>query len=787
MPENAPEGLCPECMAKVALGSEPVASGERIPPTPADLAQQFPQLEIIELLGMGGMGMVYKARQTRLDRLVALKILPIDATPDASFAERFEREAKALAKLNHPGIVTLYDFGQTKEHYYFIMEYVDGMNLRQLIQAKTLEPRQALELVMQICTALQFAHDAKIVHRDIKPENILITKKGQVKVADFGLAKLIGGQPDTALTASQMVMGTLNYMAPEQREKPLEVDHRADIYSLGVVFYEMLTGEVPMGRFDAPSKKVQIDVRLDEVVLHALEREPARRYQQVSEVKSNVETITSSKLQEKKPPSAPEKFKLKAPPGFVSYVLPRFAIFAVALLGAGLCLHWAVGDTELAVGTNGPSSLPMQILNGLLLVCLGFSYWGYAWWTLPVGFLIVLNMWLEKMAALGLTPRQIPQPIRRRLAQRFCWMTGGFIAAALATLFLFDVLSPIRTTSVRELQRLQDENLEWWFVPNSSAYEKIGLRATFASPDQHEKNDTESLPACTVSLIVHRKGATPSVMNVVLPGLRASYRFPATNSWDNTFILDKDSLVHWLNKVAGLDPAAPKFQEEAGQIYELLKTYQIQPPETVKEFVNLAKADLRAFWFGGMQGGGTFTVNELGKSSFVLLLALIVIEGFISQFFMLGAIRRAYTAALLEIVDGRWTPPKAAPLFPTAIKVLVGLLALSMVCSVASSVARLNGKGNLDAAIVMVNLSSMLLVNFSLAVILIVALRFYSRQRIQQARAEGLWPQLGDLPTLGHVKALAQAGEMILAMKLYRQIHQVSWLDAKAAVEKLVG
>ena len=135
------------------------------------------------------------------------------------------------------------------------MEFVDGMNLRRLIQAKTLEPRQALELVMQICTALQFAHDEKIVHRDIKPENILITKKGQVKIADFGLAKLLGAAPDTALTASQMVIGTLNYMAPEQRENSKEVDHRADIYSLGVVFYEMLTGEVPMGRFEAALEK----------------------------------------------------------------------------------------------------------------------------------------------------------------------------------------------------------------------------------------------------------------------------------------------------------------------------------------------------------------------------------------------------------------------------------------------------------------------------------------------------------------------------------------------------
>jgi len=116
LPPGAPEGLCPECLAKVAMGSEPVTPGLRVPPEPADLAGQFPQLEIIELLGMGGMGMVYKARQPRLDRFVALKILPLDMRRDAAFAERFEREAKALARLNHPGIVAVYDFGQTKDY-----------------------------------------------------------------------------------------------------------------------------------------------------------------------------------------------------------------------------------------------------------------------------------------------------------------------------------------------------------------------------------------------------------------------------------------------------------------------------------------------------------------------------------------------------------------------------------------------------------------------------------------------------------------------------------------------
>ena len=310
LPENAPEGLCPSCLAKVALGSEPAgpgatvtvnpfasqaAPGTRVPPDVAQLAAQFPQLEIIELLGVGGMGMVYKARQPQLDRLVALKILPVESQQHPSFAERFSREAKALAKLNHPGIVAVYDFGRTGQYYYFVMEYVDGMNLRQLLQSKTVEPRQALELVTQICTALQFAHDEGVVHRDIKPENILLNKKGQVKIADFGLAKLLGAALDSALTMSQAAMGTMNYMAPEQRQNAQAVDHRADIYSLGVVFYEMLTGEVPMGRFEPPSKKVQVDVRLDEVVLHALEREPARRYQQASEVKTDVESFTKNR------------------------------------------------------------------------------------------------------------------------------------------------------------------------------------------------------------------------------------------------------------------------------------------------------------------------------------------------------------------------------------------------------------------------------------------------------------------------------------------------------------
>src|SRR5579864_7792862 len=359
--ENAPEGLCPACLAKVALETEPAtpggtininptgeaAPGARVPPDPTQLAAQFPQLEIIGLLGVGGMGMVYKARQPRLDRFVALKILPVESAGHPSFAERFNREAKALAKLNHPGIVDVYDFGQTGQYYYFVMEYVDGMNLRRLLNTQTVTPRQALELVVQICTALQYAHDEGVVHRDIKQENILINKKGQVKIADFGLAKLLGSTPDTALTMSQAAMGTLNYMAPEQRENAQKVDHRADIYSLGVVFYEMLTGELPMGRFAPPSQKVQVDVRLDEVVLKSLAREPERRYQHASEVKTEVEGIS-------KQPPKPSLKGQGAGLTPASFWFISFGLFFIGwLLSVILCnfgTHgWAVAALAMAL------------------------------------------------------------------------------------------------------------------------------------------------------------------------------------------------------------------------------------------------------------------------------------------------------------------------------------------------------------------------------------------------------------------------------------------------------
>ena len=265
------------------------------PPTIGQLSQLFPTLEIIELIGAGGMGAVYRARQTGLDRMVALKILPEEFGHDVKFALRFTREARTLAKLSHPNIVPVYEFGNVGDTYYFLMEFIDGSTLRDVVRSKQLEPEHALAIVPDLCDALQYAHDKGIVHRDIKPENILLAKDGTVKIADFGLSRILGNESQQEmLTGTHQVMGTPRYMAPEQMESSHRVDHRADIYSLGVVFYEMLTGELPIGRFAAPSQKVEIDVRLDEVVLRTLEKEPQRRYQRASQIKSDVQSITSS-------------------------------------------------------------------------------------------------------------------------------------------------------------------------------------------------------------------------------------------------------------------------------------------------------------------------------------------------------------------------------------------------------------------------------------------------------------------------------------------------------------
>ncbi|MEM7013541.1 MAG: serine/threonine-protein kinase [Verrucomicrobiota bacterium] len=303
--EAAEENPGPAAAAK-STGDHPLW----VPPEPEELDALLPAFHVEKLLGREGMGAVYRAKQISLNRKVAIKVLPPEFGRDEAFAQRFKREAHALAELKHTNIVDIYDFGQTEGddggYYYFVMEFVDGMDFHQLIHGKKLDIPGALNAVSQICDALSYAHSKGYIHRDIKPANIFLNYEGQVKVGDFGLAKLIDPQSSEADTAAVAVgaepsltitgtaMGTPFYSAPEQLRGMSEVDQRADIYSLGVMFYEMLTGSIPQGAFDPPSKKVAIDVRVDDVVLKAMAEEPERRYETAVELRTDVDAIRTA-------------------------------------------------------------------------------------------------------------------------------------------------------------------------------------------------------------------------------------------------------------------------------------------------------------------------------------------------------------------------------------------------------------------------------------------------------------------------------------------------------------
>lgn len=282
------ENECPACLLRLGVGSreKPQDNWEDL----ASLRSQFPNLEIKRLIGRGGMGAIFQARQTTLDRDVALKVIAKEISDDPTFLERFEREAKALAKLSHPNIVAIFDYGRTSTGLaYLMMEYVDGVNLREAMATKSVGADDALDLVATICRALDYAHGKGVVHRDIKPENILLGEDGALKVADFGIAKIVDeSNRNPTLTATRQVLGSFHYLAPEQLESPDKADHRVDLYALGVVFYELLTGQLPLGRFESPSTMVRVDRRFDSIVLKTLQRRPDLRYQTAAQLESDL-------------------------------------------------------------------------------------------------------------------------------------------------------------------------------------------------------------------------------------------------------------------------------------------------------------------------------------------------------------------------------------------------------------------------------------------------------------------------------------------------------------------
>jgi serine/threonine protein kinase len=357
------DGLCARCLG--ALNFDTLTriggAGDDEPhavPTVEELAEFFPQLEILSLIGRGGMGVVYKARQKSLHRHVALKLLAPERAGDPIFARRFAGEARSLAALNHPHIVGVHDFGEAGGYFYLLMEFVDGVNLRQLMKSRRLSPDEALGIITPVCDALQAAHERGIVHRDVKPENLLIDRNGMVKIADFGIARMVdepaaAGISQTvsqAPTGHTLAGGTPDYAAPEQRGSA-PCDHRADIYSLGVVLYEMITGERPgTGMITPPSRRASVDMRIDEVVLRALQDEPDLRFQTVAEFR---ERFLEAKKQMK--PTAGDRSSRKRK-------LTLAALISLGLMGVAVTANFMTKD-PLASKVVGEPFMEMESLE----------------------------------------------------------------------------------------------------------------------------------------------------------------------------------------------------------------------------------------------------------------------------------------------------------------------------------------------------------------------------------------------------------------------------------------
>ena len=324
-------------------------------PSVEEMSALLPQYEFRKLAAFGGMGAVYRAQQASLDRPVAVKILPPAFGKEAEFADRFKTEARAMAKLNHTNIVTVYDFGITREgHFYLVMEWVEGHTLHELVQKGSLPLRKVANYVMQLCDALHFAHSHKILHRDVKPGNIMVNEEDRVKVADFGLARPMTGE------AEENPFGTPDYAAPEIMDKR-GVDQRADIFAAGVVLYELLTGRVPATPRRSVTEYSPVHKRWDEIIAKATDPDPDKRYPDALEFRAHIAAaltigtnasavVTETKPVAKEPePPAPKPAAKPSP-------LPKIAMAAAAVIMVlFVVLLKPSGEPEKAVEAEKPA------------------------------------------------------------------------------------------------------------------------------------------------------------------------------------------------------------------------------------------------------------------------------------------------------------------------------------------------------------------------------------------------------------------------------------------------
>jgi serine/threonine protein kinase len=269
----------------------PVPEPPKLPPPPEAPLPRLDGFIVLERIGQGGMGEVFRCSRDSDGLLVAVKILTPEMAAVPDYVRRFGREAAAMAQLDHPGIVRLLGRGKAGSHVFIAMELIDGESLRLWAHKNRPGARQLAMLLAQVAHALAYAHARAVVHRDLKPDNVLVTKDLRTKVLDFGLAGL-HAEGAQCLTQSNVAMGTANYMAPEQRKDAKRADHKADIYSFGVMTYELLTGELPVGKFAPPSKLVAgLDSRWDALIERCLEPNPGSRPHSALELAHALEAL----------------------------------------------------------------------------------------------------------------------------------------------------------------------------------------------------------------------------------------------------------------------------------------------------------------------------------------------------------------------------------------------------------------------------------------------------------------------------------------------------------------